>query len=354
MIFKEMTEIKNILDQLKGKKIAIDDVVTTYSSKLSSHKSAWAYLLENQLQQLGISADVLDKNLDIHQYDVWLIALPMEFQGTYNLFGGATDEPAERIKRFLDFKGNIWILNKPMPNVGDFVKSRINSCSEGWKALDSDAISKKCESIETITLKTGTGTFILGDSHSISVYQPGSDISRNDGKTLFGVIKEGMVNYIPEGTNHLITYFGNIDIRHHIWRQDNPIAAVEKLAVNYVNHLKELKIPKISIHLLLPIEFEGRRIPKTGWYKKTPFAGTQQERTQTMGLFNQKVKDLGLDAGFEILQWPDYWFSENPERFANLYMEKPGSVHLSREFYYWDWKTGKQNLNLVKKTMGLF
>lgn len=349
-----MVEIKDILSRLEGKKVAIDDVVTTYSSKLSSHKSAWAYLLQNQLSYLGVSADVLDKGSDVHQYDAWLVALPMEFQGTYNLFGGATDEPAERIKRFLDFKGEIWSLNRQMPDVGEFVKSRINSCSEGWKALDSDAISKKCESIEAITLKTGTGTFVLGDSHSISVYRPGADISRNDGKTLFGILKEGMENYIPEGTNHLITYFGNIDVRHHISRQEDPIVAVEKLTTNYINYLKGLNIPKISVHLLLPIEFEGRRIPKTGWYKKTPFAGTQQERTQTMKLFNQRVKELGTEAGFEILEWPEHWFSENPEKFANLYMEKPGSVHLSREFYYWDWKTGKQNPNLVKKTIGLF
>ena len=349
-----MKNIHEIKEHLKGKRIAIDDVVTTYSSKLSSHKSAWSYLLKNQLEYVGLEVDVLDKSSDIHEYDVWMVALPMEFQGTYNLFGGATDEPAERIERFLDFKGEIYVLNREMPDVGSFVTSRIKSCSEKWAALNAEAITKKCESVETITLSLGTGTFVLGDSHSVSVYQPGADISRNDGKTLFGVMREGMGSYIPEGTKHLITYFGNIDVRHHICRQDNPEAAIQRIAIDYINHLKGLNIPKITIHSLLPIEFEGRRIPKTGFYKGTPFAGSQKERMAIMKIFNSKIKELGKQEGFEVLTWPEHWFSENPEEFANNYMEKPGSVHLSREFYYWDWNSKNKNQKLIKTVIGLF
>jgi len=349
-----MIKIQEIKSKLEGKKIAIDDVVTNYSSKQSSHKSAWSYLLKTQLNYFGLEADVLDKSGNVHDYDVWMVALPMEFAGSYNLFGGATDEPAARIQRFLDFDGPIYILNREMPDVGAFVNSRIKSCSEGWAALDAEALTKKCESIKTIDLKTATGTFVLGDSHSVSVYPIGADISRNDGKTLFGVMKEGMSEYIPEGTNHLITYFGNIDIRHHICRQADPVAAVQRLAIDYINHLKGLNIDKVTVHTLLPIEFEGRRIPKTGWYKGTPFAGSRLERVEVMETFNHKVRELGKEAGFEVLDWPTHWFSENPEEFAKNYMEKPGSVHLSREFYYWDWNTEAKNSKLIKKTISLF
>ena len=348
---KKINELKN---RLIGKKIAIDDVVTTYSSKMSSHKSSWAYLLKSQLESIGLDVDVLDKSGNIHDYDIWMVALPMEFQGSYNLFGGATDEPAARIERVLDFKGEMLVLNREMPDVGAFVLSRIKSCSERWSALDADAITKKCESIETIDLKMETGTFVLGDSHSVSAYLPGADISRNDGKTLFGVMKEGMSTYIPDGTHHLITYFGNIDVRHHICRQDDPKVAIKKLATDYIQHLKELAIPKVSIHKLLPIEFEGRRIPKTGWYKGSAFAGTQAERTEIMKIFNDTIEVLAKSEGFEVLSWPEHWYSESPEEFANNYMEKPGSVHLSREYYYWDWSTKKENSKLIKKTLSLF
>ena len=349
-----MKAINEIKGQLEGKKIGIDDVVTTYSPKMASHKSAWSYLLKAQLNYLGIEAEVLDKSSDIHEYDVWMIALPMEFAGSYNLFGGATDEPAARIERFLDFKGPIYCLNREMPDVGAFVTSRMKSCSERWSKLDAEAITQKCESIETIDLKTGTGTFVLGDSHSVSVCPPNADISRNDGKTLFGVMKEGMTTYIPEGTTHLVTYFGNIDVRHHLCRQKNPYEAAVKLAQDYIEHLKSLNIEKVTVHTLLPIEFEGRRIPKTGWYKGTPFAGSRLERVEVMEAFNHQVRVLGKDAGFEVLDWPTHWFSENPEEFAKNYMEKPGSVHLSREFYYWDWNTEAKNSKLIKKTISLF
>ena len=92
---------------------------------------------------------------------------------------------------------------------------------------------------------------VLGDSHAVSAYKPGANISRNDGKTLYGILKEGMQNYIPEGTKHLISYFGNIDIRHHLGRQKDPLFSTIKLAEDYIKHLEELNIPKITVGIKL-------------------------------------------------------------------------------------------------------
>jgi hypothetical protein len=349
-----MVNIYDVLKSLRGKKIAIDDVVTTYSSKKASHKSSWAFLLANQLHFLGLDAEVLTKSEDIHQYDIWLVALPMEFQGSYNLFGGATDEPAERIKRFLDFKGQIYCLNREMPDVGAFAQSRMKSCSSLWASLDVESLTKKSNQVQTIELKLNSGTFVLGDSHSVSVFHPGGNISRNDGKTLYGVIKEGMSNYIPEGTTHLITYFGNIDIRHHLCRQQNPLDATKKLVHNYFDHLKSLNIEKVSVVKLLPIEFEGRRIPKTGYYKGTPFIGSQRERTQLMQIFNEEVEKLSAIYNIGVIEWPSHWYEEDPKYFADTYMEKPGSVHLSREYYQYDFETSEKNKILKKTINSLF
>ncbi len=349
-----MVNIYAVLDSLKGKKIAIDDVVTTYSSKKASHKSAWAFLLANQLKSLGLDVEVLTKSEDIHQFDVWLVALPMEFQGSYNLFGGATDEPAERIKRFLDFSGTIYCLNREMPNVGQFAESRMKSCSPLWASLNTEALTKRSLETQTIQLKLDSKTFVLGDSHSVSVYHPGSNISRNDGKTLFGVLKEGMRSYIPLDTEHLITYFGNIDVRHHLCRQEKPVEAVKSLVANYFEHLKSLGIQKNTIVKLLPIEFEGRRIPKTGYHKGTPFIGTQRERTQLMEIFNEEVDKLSAIYNMNVIEWPIHWYSADPQYFADTYMEKPGSVHLSREFYQYDFETSEKNVVLKKTINTLF
>lgn len=355
-----MVKINDIIHLLKddtmcpAKKIAIDDVVTTYSSKEASHKSAWAYLLAAQLKSIGLDAEVINKSGDIHQYDVWLVALPMEFAGSYNLFGGATDEPALRMQRLLDFQGEVFCLNREMPDVGAFAQSRMKSCSPIWAELDIEGLTQKCKDIKTLDLTLDSNTFVLGDSHSVSVWQPGSNISRNDGKTLFGVLKEGMNSYIPEGTKHLITYFGNIDIRHHLCRQDKPVESVKKLVKNYFEHLKSLNIEKVSVVKLLPIEFEDRRIPKTGWYKGTPFIGSQRERTQLMQIFNEEVSNLSTIYNMNVIEWPTDWYTTDPKYFADTYMEKPGSVHLSRAYYQYNFITLEKNKVLNRVINSLF
>jgi len=354
--------IYDIKESLIGKKIAIDDVVTTYSSKLESHKSAWAFLLASQLRSLGLNATVLTKSENIHEYDVWMVALPMEFGGSYNLFGGAGDEPAGRMQRFLDFKGTTYCLNREMPDIGAFANSRMKSCTDTWRALDVAQLTKRSIETPTIDLTLVTSTFVLGDSHSISAYQPGANISRNDGKTLFGALKEGFETYIPTGTKHLITYFGNIDVRHHLCRQADPVAAVESLVKNYAEHLKSLNIEKISVMKLLPIEHEERRIPQTGWYKKAAFFGSQEKRSQICQIFNEKLSIYLSGPGVEIISWPEHWYKMDPKEYADTCMEKPGSVHLSRKFYQYDFQTGEKNAELsvskpeVKKlsTISLF
>ncbi len=349
-----MVRINDIAESLKGLKVAIDDAVTTFSDKKTSHKSSWTYMLRHQLNYLGIDCDILTKTGDIHQYDVWLVALPMEFAGSYNLFGGANDETAERMQRILDFKGQIYCLNREMPDVGKFAESRMKSCSQMWAELDTKKLSEICTNVETLDLTLDSDTFVLGDSHSVSVYKPGANISRNDGKTLFGVLKEGMQNYIPEGTNHLITYFGNIDVRHHLCRQSDPVYSATELAQNYIKHLEELNISKITIVGLLPIEYEERRIPKTGWHKGTPFIGSQKQRTEVMNAFNSVLRTHCSEKGFEFKEWPEHWFTAHPKEFADTYMEKPGSVHLSRQYYHYDFDNGEENGELKQKVLSLF
>lgn len=349
-----MVKVNDILELGTWAKIAIDDVVTTFSDKKTSHKSAWTYMLKHQLNHVGLDCDVLTKNNNVHDYDAWFIVLPMEFQGSYNLFGGAQDDTAERMQRLLDFKGPIFCINREMPDIGKFAESRMKSCSQKWSELDTEKLSEISKNIKTIDLTLESDTFVLGDSHSVSAYKPGANISRNDGKTLYGILKEGMQNYIPEGTKHLISYFGNIDIRHHLGRQKDPLFSAITLAEDYIKHLETLNIPKITVVALLPIEYEERRIPKTGWHKGTPFIGTQKARTDIMIGFNQVARRLCEEKGWEFKEWPRHWYTTHPKEFADTYMEKPGSVHLSRQYYHYDFDSGEDNGELKQKTLSLF
>ena len=127
-----------------------------------------------------------------------------------------------------------------------------------------------------------------------------------------------------------------------------------ELAKNYVSHLKDLNIPKITVVGLLPIEYEERRIPKTGWHKGTPFIGSQKERTEVMKAFNATLKEKCLEKGWEFKEWPEHWFTAHPKEFADTYMEKPGSVHLSRQYYHYDFDSGEENGELKQKVLSLF
>jgi len=337
--------IYDALDDLRGKRIAIDDVVTSYSRKKESHKSSWPYLIRCQLNSLEIECDVLTKDDNIHNYDVWLILLPMEFQGTFNLFGGATKEVADRVKRLESFKGKIFILNHDMPDIGEFINSRAKGACEEWVELDASRYKSISESIPRIDVVLNSKTFIYGDSHAVSIYEPGANISRNDGQTLHGFLnKKDQFNF-PEGTKNVILYMGNIDVRHHIFRQEDPMASLLDLAKRYAEFAKDLKdnrgIENVWLVSLLPIEHEERKIPKTGWYKGSPFFGTRQQRSDAVKEFNRLISDFSYDHDYMVIRWPDEWYVMDPEKYAEQCMEKPGSVHLSRHSYMYDFETGK-------------
>ena len=110
-----------------------------------------------------------------------------------------------------------------------------------------------------------------------------------------------------------------------------------KLANRYVEAVKKLSVPG-RIYELLPIEDESRKIPQSGYYKGQPFYGSWNERNSARKLFNEIIHDSGYG-----IKWTNYLMNSKGELdFA--YMEKPKSIHLSREYYpYW---TGKETNSL--------
>jgi hypothetical protein len=348
--------IYDILKDIQGKRIAIDDVVTSYSPKKESHKSSWPYLLSSQLRKVGLMTDVLSKNDDINRYDVWLISLPMEFQGTFNLFGGATEDVAMRVKRLSQFNGKIYILNHDMPDIGAFIESRMKGACEEWKTLDPVLYTEISNSVKRVDLTLDSDTFIYGDSHAVSVYEPGANISRNDGQTLHGFLKKKDSFSYPDGTKRIILYMGNIDIRHHIFRQEDPMQSLRNLAKGYVEFAKDLietrGMEYVALVKLLPIEHEDRKIPKTGWYKGSPFFGSREKRSEAVKEFNRFLDECSSEYGYDVIAWPKEWYMLDPKSYAEQYMEKPGSVHLSRNSYIYDFETGTKRNKI--KTSALF
>jgi len=343
------------LDSLKGKKVAIDDVLTTYSSRLTSHKSAWTFLIRNQLKHVGVDAEVLTKGEDILDYDAWLIVLPMEANkekasSLYNVFGGIKDEDADRVERLLTFKGDIFIVNDKMPRIEEFITARKKNCkSEKWSNFDVDLFANKVKSIETIDLLPESETVIFGDSHCVSTYIPGSHIIRFDSRTLGGMLMDkwiipGRVSHvIPSHTKNLVTYFGNIDIRHHLCRQANSEKFTKNLVKMYFDKLATLNIENISVVKALPIEHEGRKIPTTGYFKGAPFFGSREQRSEICRIFNNEIEEYAAKQNIGVIRWPKEWYEMDPQEYAETIMEKPRSVHISRQYYQYDFETNQKN-----------
>lgn len=156
-------------------------------------------------------------------------------------------------------------------------------------------------------------------------------------KTLHGALKMGLKSFFPTDKvkfKQLEYYFGNIDIRHHLMRQDYPEQATRLLVQDYFSEAKKIAGEtgaEIKIYEPLPIENERRHIPKTGWYEKTPFYGSWEHRDTIRNVFiDQAIKEQG--NGVTFFRWCEK-LKNNIGELDFKYMEKPQSVHLSREHY---------------------
>ena len=128
---------------------------------------------------------------------------------------------------------------------------------------------------------------------------------------------------------------GSIDIRHHIGRQSAPKQAIIDLCSNYsdvANFLADEYDVQVEIAAPVPIEWEKRKIPQTGFYKGTPFSGTVDQRRYWTDLFMDKMSQQCL------ISPPSSWYSVDPEEYANIFMELNSSVHIAPPFYRrFDW-----------------
>jgi hypothetical protein len=334
----------------KDVKILISSVVGDIGVSIASHKYAWPTMLQGQLKAAGYSNVDINRQgkLNWSDYDVILIEHGMEFKGTFNIFGGVKDD---KFFYFIDrlFTPNVrmYCYGCDMPLVGNFVKGRAKHGTELFKTLEprADEINEICSKIPKVDHIDKTGGLVFGDSHSFSLWRPGYMSSRHDGLTLHGALTRGLGTYVYPWVSDLVFYMGNIDVRHHLMRQQNPLEAVDKLVNELETQLVQMckeKPMNISVSEVLPIENPSRKIPKTGFYKGTPFMGSWEERTAISKYMNLKLREMCIRRNFQLLETPKCFFNDKGELDFRV-MEKPQSVHISREFHIWDYENNKMN-----------
>lgn len=329
-------------------KIGITNLLSNITTRPGSHKGGWARLLKCQLLNKGYNnVEILDNKDSLLNYDVIIFDLGAEYSGALNLFGGLDEKVFKRLNEISQFKGQTFSWKNELADVRVLESRRANvSTCEQFKATDVGFLG----TVHDVLSKTQTfdhvyraEVLLIGDSHTPSVWTPGAMIERRDGRTLKGMLDNATVNkYLEKFRDAGVRISGvhvhcsSIDIRHHVHREPNPDMYALGLASALIESL--LTIPEVTLTVThtMGIEDESRDLPKTGYFKGTPFCGTWEQRNRTRQIFNAVLDEIvGMDHDANVVKFPDNFFDEAGKLKFDV-MEVPQSVHLSPEHYRWD------------------
>lgn len=316
-------------------KAAIASIYASISANPYSHNSGMIYILSDLLERHGVEHEIIESKdkTDWNEFEHIYLWQGLDMNGKlgFNLFGGACESNLERMRNLSRFNGSLTPLLYPMQDY------RILREKKGWPSNDfnwaglQDRVSRYINR-EPITTFGDSLRWTIGDSHAPSVWQAWEQIRVLSGKTLHGVLHDGLELVVPQKARGVTLYFGNIDLRHHLCRQENPFLAVAKLAKEYVRQVKELEIPDVELCALHPIEDETRKIPTPGWYKGSPFFGSWEQRDQLRQEFNGLLERLCAREGFRFFKYPENWVGRDG-KMDQEFMERPRSVHVAPKYY---------------------
>jgi len=252
-------------------------------------------------------------------YDLLYICEGVNFvEGSFNVPGGPQPLHTEKMKAIAEFKGELRYSN----SIFDFNKFNKRLKVEGTFPETNTIAFYNTFLAHGLVSRKG----VIGDSHALSVWKPEHSLDFTAGRTLHGFLKRETVEEINSRFDETILYFGNIDLRFHLMRQENPQQATADLFNRYIAFAKQLK--KATLVELLPVEHESRKIPGTGLYKKQPFFGTREERMQVREIANEIINNSGL----EVIQWPSEWIDADGTKMLDI-LEMKQSVHLRPKHY---------------------
>lgn len=300
-------------------KAAVVGMLNNVGSSTSHHGGGYYHVMMNILKaehpgELHFNPDPSTWN----EYERLYILEGVNYQeNVFNFIGGPQPEHKAKLEAMAKYTGLPIAVNTPID---------LNVFNKRF-GLDHQFTAINCINYAKLYGDV-TRKLVRGDSHSLSAWKPGFGLDRTDGKTLFGFLKDAdtLIEEWNKKYDEVILYFGNIDIRFHLMRQDNPREATGELFRRYVEFAKKLN--NVTLVNLLPIENESRKLPGTGLYLKKPFFGTRQERMELRDTANRIMNHSGLNT----LQWPDEWIDADGMKMFE-YMEPKQSVHLKPKYY---------------------
>lgn len=306
-------------------KIALTGVLGKPSTRLSSHNAGYTFYILSRLKKYFKTThiDVIDMN-EAEGYDILILTEGLNYrEGVFNLFGGISNGLVSNLQLLNTYLGNLYSFGSETIDYTPLVEKRISHLSfsmpEITKITEDDIDSENV---------------ILGDSHSLSVYQKGYALYRHDGKTMNGFLNAGLSSFfLNKGINVFRFYAGNIDVRHHLYRlyADDYQKEVDRMVTELEYQLLTINAKTIQVVQLLPIETEERKLPKTGYFEGQPFYGTVEKRRLIRDYFCTQLHMMCLMNDFDFLIWPDMLNSLGELDVA--FMEARQSVHLAPHSY---------------------
>jgi hypothetical protein len=302
-------------------KIGLVSIMGNVGSTFNSQGGGYG-LIQTKMLKDNHPNDIVDVNpspSDWGSYDTLYICEGVNFvEGSFNIPGGPQPIHTEKMNAISQFTGELRFSN----SLFDF--NKFNQRLKIDAQFPDTSMIAWYNTFLSHGLQNRKG--VIGDSHALSVWSPGKSLDFTPGRTLHGFLKRETVEEINSRFDDVTLYFGNIDLRFHLMRQENPAQATADLFNRYVDFAKQLK--KATLVELLPVEHESRKIPGTGLYKKQPFFGTRSERMILREIANEIINNSGLD----VIRWPDEWVDEGGTKMLEI-LEMKQSVHLKPKHY---------------------
>lgn len=309
---------------------------TAIPANPKSHVRGWSEYWAESI----VGATVLGKDLScIDSDDIVFIDHGVNFAGSLNLFGGVDEDLVDRLLLLTKIKPKVVSLDITMPDYVAQLHKRIgqNTCS---KRLNTRLLNRLSDWLSDYEILTWDGLkkkdVCIGDSHATAFAKRHAAVCRTNGQTLYGFLKanaEKIQIKKPRQVKRVTLCFGSIDIRHHIFRQRQPYKALEMLVDQYVDFSRRLAHEwgvAIEFAAPVPVEFEGRRIPKSGFYEGTPFFGSLAQRKRATERFIGLLEDKHHQI---VVSPPPRWYGMDPEQYAKEIMELGSSVHIAPTNY---------------------
>lgn len=333
------------LEKDKSIRVGVSSLVNKFSTNPYSYKSTWPHMIVCELKHHGFkNAEVVySTGQKWSDYDVIIIDHGIDFHGTWHFYSSLTDELYEEVIRLLS-DVRIYSMWIDMPDVKEFIDLKAHHSKSKFATLVhyADQISKVCSSIPKLDSIHNTGNQMIGDNHVISMWQPGWSMSRLGYVTLRETLESEISSLLLPNTKRVTVCLGNLDIRHHLMRERDPLYEIDTLVSTLEKQLLSLDLDNVTIRHAMPIELEKRKIPPKLIYKGLKYFGSLQERMALVKYFNYKVDEVCYNNFWNVYR--------DPLKLAGLdgvlrhkAMERPEGINISRNYHRWDYILNQSN-----------